>query len=705
MLKFTLKQNKSILINQSIFSDNNLFCYKKNFSSNKCERLSTSPEEFILSKKIAENEALPSSNDNNVFYHLHERNLICNITNKDLISNPKAAKEFLKLNPKLYIGFDPTAEALHLGNLVGIITALRFACYGVNPVFLLGGATGQIGDPSGKNKERPLLEVERVKSNLNYINTNIQKILKNICDYKDFNLFYNSKHSGVYSTDSSEEGEILNLQKILKQTKSDTSGLSCDKGFNNIDDFIALNPGKSSFNNSNTSNPSLDSITSAAADYLVQEKIQEMKELRNIINAKDELRSYGSSLNSSVFKPNMPKKLKVKCDIIDNLEFYKDLNILDFLRSVGTSLRMGPMLSRESIKNRINSTDGMSLTEFMYQTFQGFDYLKLFELFNVRIQIGGSDQWGNMLAGLELIKKAKNVDVVNLTFPLLTTANGQKFGKSEGNAFYLNENLTPINNIYQYFYNIQDSDLEKLFYAFTFIEKGEIEDIINFHQSQPESRSGQKILAEKIVSMIYSEDEALKCKKKCQTHYMANKLKSEKNCVENIDALFKDMEIIKLPSNFIDSKIRVSQLCIDYRLLDTKAAYKRLLQAGAIVINDNKMNSDVVISQEMLLGNKYLVVKTGKKHTHVFAIESELDQAVNKATTFENGIFSNITSGEEITLNNQKEEILKINNTENKSFINTLEIEYSENNDLNESKLNTNPNKNQKSASNISNFI
>jgi len=655
MLKFTLKTNKSIFVSKNISNEiNNKFILnqvKKNDFSNKFDRKILSSEELITNTtKLNQSEI--ANNENNVFHHLHERNLIANISNKELITNPKLAKEFLKSNPKMYIGFDPTAEALHLGNLVGIITALRFASFGINPVFLIGGATGQIGDPSGKNKERPLLDIEKVQNNLNFINTNIQKILQSICNFKDFNEFQRAKTTGVSSSDSSD-GEILNLQKILRSRRNDITPKS-----KNIDDLYIENAPKkhNEFLNNLTGNSIHNSEKASNFDTLsanyVEEQINQMKNIQKLLSEEENKSlSQLSSDNLKNQKMNLlNKKISVKCDIINNMEFYKDLNIIDFLRNVGTSLRMGPMLSRETIKNRIHSSDGMSLTEFMYQTFQGFDYLKLFELFNVRIQIGGSDQWGNMLAGYELIKKLKNIDVANMTFPLLTTANGQKFGKSEGNAFFLNEHMTPINNIYQYFFNIQDSDLEKLFYAFTFIEKNEIDDIMNFHNTQPENRTGQKILAEKIVSMLYSEDEALKCKKRCETHYIANKIKAEKGSFTNYDEAFKNMEVIELPLNFLDSKTKISQLCLDYKLLETKAACKRLLESGSLVINDNKIQKDIVLNQDMLLGGKYFVIKTGKKHTHVFAIKNLIKENACDMLNLESKKVDNIPLAEQINL-------------------------------------------------------
>jgi tyrosyl-tRNA synthetase len=524
-----LSSNK-IKINKKINSNKN-----KNFSEN----LNTNKEkdkEKDIERDIERDEIINTQNYLNIFYYLNERNLISNISNRDFITNPEITKEFFKENAKIYIGFDPTAESLHLGNLVGILTALRFASFNIEPIFLIGGATGQIGDPSGKNKERPLLEVDKVKSNLEFIKNNLNNLIININNNNDYKNF---------------------SRKIQNKNKDN-------------------------------------------------------------------------------------KEFILKYQIIDNMEFYRDLNIIDFLRNIGTSLRMGPMLSRELVKKRLNSNDGdgMSLTEFMYQSFQGFDFLKLYENYNVKIQIGGSDQWANMLAGYELIKKKKNIDIINLTFPLLMTSTGQKFGKSEGNAIFLNKEITPVNTLYQYLYNTTDSDLYNLFNVFTFIEKDEINEIINSHKKVPEKRVAQKILAEKIVTMVYSEEEAFICKKKSDTHYLANKLKNNKdnNKDDNninlnekeLNNIFKDMEVKELPYNFLESNLKISQFCLDHKLLETKAACKKLFIAGSLIINEVKYFKDEFINKDMLINGKYFIIKTGKKHTHVFSIAEYLNKEIDK---------------------------------------------------------------------------
>lgn len=512
-----------------------------------------------------------NTNDrDNIFCYLNERKLINNISHQDLIVNQSSFDKFLKSSPKMYIGFDPTAESLHLGNLIGILTAVRFAAFGIEPVFLLGGATGQIGDPSGKNKERPLLQKDKIHDNLSKIEGNIKNLMENIKGYEDIKYFFNSKRYLRQKTNQSSSDEEDKLIEV-RLNKINSQQLFKD---NDIEVFM---------------------------------KNMEIIKKENLISK------------------GMIEDKMMKYQIIDNNMFYKDLNIIDFLREVGVNLRMGPLLSRETVKNRLNTKEGLSLTEFMYQTFQGFDYLKLLDNFNVRIQIGGSDQWGNMLAGYELIKKTRNIEVVNMTFPLMTTANGQKFGKSEGNAVFINPDLTPINKVYQYFYNLADADLHKMLNAFTFIETSDIDTIIHDHQKQPEKRIAQKLLAEKVVGMLFSEDEVNKCKKNCQAHYTNFSEIFKKNFdnasnFDEIDNLLKDCQVTEISDDFLE-KSTISNFCVTQKILTTKAQCRRLIQSGSLSINNSKIQEDVVLNRDMFLKGKYMVLKTGKKNTHIFQIK------------------------------------------------------------------------------------
>jgi tyrosyl-tRNA synthetase len=472
----------------------------------------------IISKSFC---TIPKSE--NIFSYLNDRELINNISNQDLI-NPDTKLDYLGKHPRVYIGFDPTANSLHLGNLIGILTALRFSAFGIDPLMLIGGATGQIGDPSGKSKERPMLELEKIEENLEGIRKNLSSVFGSVRSFTDFRTFYLSRNKG--------EGRVHPAETIIRNMH-----------------------------------------------------------LRN------------------------NKHVHIKYFIVNNEEFYRDLSMIDFLRSVGSNLRMGPLLSRDTVKNRINSEDGLSLTEFMYQTFQGYDYLKLFEKYNVRIQIGGSDQWGNMLAGYELIKKIKNTEVINMTFPLMTTATGAKFGKSEGNALYINPELTPINSIYQYFYNTADPDLKKLFNAFTFVEKEEILDIMSSHERNPEARIGQKKLSEKVVGLLFGEDEAEKCRRNTQLYYLST--------AENLMDILNECQAIDISTELLDSNISLSKLVVDQKLVNSKAEVRRLIKSGSVTVNNEKIDTDVIINKEMLYGGKYLLIKCGKKKSFVFKLKQE----------------------------------------------------------------------------------
>jgi tyrosyl-tRNA synthetase len=493
----------------------------------------------------------------NVIKHLKERGLINNISHPTLIESENI-HSLLGKNVKMYIGFDPTAQSLHLGNLMGIMTALRFGSYGIDPVFLVGGATGLVGDPSGKKKERPLMSNETIQNNLEKIKENIDYIVENISTNPEFKKFINIRKDLIKGSSSDEE----TYEKML-------------------------------FRHHAKEKEKLER-------QMQRESYDANKILLNILPTED-------------IDSNTRNKL-VNYQVVDNYDFYKDLSVIDYLRKVGINMRMGSLLAKENVKSRLNTSDGMSLTEFLYQTMQGYDFLKLYESYNVKIQIGGSDQWGNMMAGNELVKKVRNSDVLCMTFPLLTTSTGEKFGKSEGNALFINPKLTTPNKIYQYFYNVSDNDIEKLLNVFTFLEKDEINEIVDQHKKQAEKRVGQKILAEKLTGMLFSEDEVKKCKSNCQAFY--NGLKGD-------DLSFLDTcEKIEVTNEMFD-KMCISKICMENKIFKTKSEFKRLLESGAIQLNDKKIFDDVLLKNDMFIGGKYFVLKSGKKNVHIFSLKQQ----------------------------------------------------------------------------------
>lgn len=556
------------------------------------------------------------SKKENIFSYLNERNSISCISNTQLLNSEiDVSKIFNCSNPRMYIGFDPTASSLHLGNLIGILTGLRFAAFNIEPVFLLGGATGLIGDPTLRTKERDQHDRTQIEENLHAIKDNLLLTINNVEKHPDFKKFFHSKNQKSKQV------------KVKLPNYNETSSTGSDEesiGFKNIPYLVNRVHGNTKLYNNET-------------PYDI---------LKNIAL---------TSTNSNRKVNNQSKEVELKYKVVNNIEFYKNLNIIDFLSEVGTNLRMGPLLSRETVKNRLNNKEsGLSLCEFMYQTFQGYDFLKLNEKYNVKIQAGGSDQWGNMLAGYELIKKMKNDDVINVTFPLLTTASGQKFGKSEGNALFLNPKLTPINNIYQYFFNTQDSELENLFYSFTFLEKEEIKDILFSHSKKPEAREAQKILAEKLVGILYSEEEALKCKMNSQVFEITKLFNNTKDVNQlskpkitdkaEFSKLISQCSVNKTTNDYVKKVVSLSKLCVDHKIIPTRAEFKRLLESGAVYVNNEKINSDLKIEEDILIFKEYIILKIGKKKLNIFqfcepSTNSEETVNVNDKQEFNQNIF------------------------------------------------------------------
>lgn len=300
-----------------------------------------------------------------IINELKQRGIFNNITNEEKFAQ-------LKQGEAVYIGFDPTAKSLHLGNYLQIVMLLRFKKAGFKPIAVLGGATGMIGDPSGKSAERNLLDSKELDSNKEYI--------------------------------------------------------------------------------------------------------------------KKQLESFG-------------------LEVIDNYDFYKDMNVLTFLREVGKLLNVNYMINKDVVASRLET--GISFTEFSYQLIQGWDFKELYDKHNVKVQIGGSDQWGNITSGVEIIRKTNGDDntAVGITTNLLTTASGKKFGKTEGNAIWLEKNLTTPFQLYQYILNTPDEDLEKIMKWTTLLPLEEIENIMKEHSVEPFKRKAQVRLAQELVKDIHSPEE------------------------------------------------------------------------------------------------------------------------------------------------------------------------------------------------------
>ena len=460
--------------------------YKKNF----CQMKKIENEiKFDTSAFIKDEDHRISNGKfklSNVIEYLKSRQTFNQCSNQDLE---------IKKGDRLYIGFDPTADKLHLGNLLGIVNALRCSTFGIEPVFLIGGATGMIGDPSGKSSERPKMLEKDIDANAD---------------------------------------KISNLIKTL-------------------------------------------------ADSII-----ESQEYKNLVIENNNFNSH-----------------KIRYKIVNNKSFYTNMNILDFMKEIG-DLRMGQLLSKDSVKNRLNTVDGLSLNEFMYQSFQAYDFLKLNKEHKVKIQLGGSDQWGNMLTGLEIINRKSKVEVANITHPLLTTSCGKKLGKSEGNSVFIdcqNPNL-----MYQYILNLSDSDLEMLLLKLTFTPNHEISEILNKHNTQKETRYGQKLLAEKILEMF------------CDSNKLQNCVFSSLNyfCKELSKSFFENSSKIKVDKEVFDGKI-LSEFCVDQKLVPSRSQLRRLINSKCVKVNNNLITEDIILSKNRdLYDGEFLMIETSKTKKHIF---------------------------------------------------------------------------------------
>ena len=414
----------------------------------------------------------------NILKELEERGLI-----KDY-SNREAVEKLLSEKQTIYCGFDPTNRSLHIGNFLMIITLMRFQRYGHRVIGLVGGATGMIGDPSGKSKERAFLTAEDVKFN-------VECIKKQLSKYIDF---------------SSEEKGIL---------------------FNNYD-------------------------------------------------------------------------------------WIKDLTLIDYLRDYGKLFNINYMLNKDVVSSRLEN--GISYTEFSYMLLQSMDFLKLFRTYGCNLQIGGSDQWGNLTAGLELIRKAEgeeNSTAECMVLHLITRSDGKKFGKSEDGALFLDETMTSPYKLYQFFLNSTDEDAIHYTKVFTFIPMEEIYELEKEHLANLGQRVAQKRLAYEVTAIVHGKekaDEAVAMSKVLFTGEYSS---------------LKESQIVELFNNKmieVEDNLKLEDLLINTQLCKSKREARELINGNSITINGNKENSiDKIVTREDCLHNKYLVIKKGKK-TYTLAV-------------------------------------------------------------------------------------
>ena len=409
-------------------------------------------------------------------------------------------EEHLEKNKTIgYIGFDPTSDSLHIGSLVPIFILKHFQNSGHTPIVLLGGATGMIGDPSGKSDERNLLD-------------------KKVLDY--------------------------NEKKLTKQ----------------FEKFLDFKSKKSN-----------------------------------------------------------------KAILVNNYNWMKKFSIIDFSRDIGKHITVNYMMAKESVKKRISkdTTQGMSFTEFTYQLIQGYDFLHLYKEMNCMLQMGGSDQWGNITTGTELIRRKENKKVFAMTCPLIKKSDGSKFGKSEGGNIWLDKEKTSVYKFYQYWLNISDEDAVNYIKVFTFLSKQEVEDLIDEHQKDKSKRLLQNKIADSITSMVHGEDDLKNAIKASKVLFG----KSSKEDLESLDENTFNEIFDGVPSSSIDSKELAKGINIDFLMakntnfLKSMGEARRSIKENSISVNKIKVSENTVVSNKDLINNKYLLLQRGRKNYYLVIVK------------------------------------------------------------------------------------
>ncbi|KAI3635596.1 hypothetical protein MIR68_006234 [Amoeboaphelidium protococcarum] len=410
----------------------------------------------------------------------------------------------------VYTGFDPTAKSLHLGNLLSIITLIRFDLQNVNTLCLVGGATGFIGDPSGKSVERQLLSQDDVLRNSQAISAQIQTVYNRIRSY-------------------AQQNDVVDNVELPKATMQ----------------------------------------------------------------------------------------------IVNNMSWFQNINFVQFMRDIGKMVRVSDMLGRDSVKSRLSSTSGISFTEFSYQLMQAYDFLHLYKMYDCRLQIGGSDQWGNITAGTELINKIYQSQnrAHGLVYPLLTTKSGEKFGKSAGNAIWLDPQLTSPYDFYQFFSQVPDDQLEIFFKQFTFKCKKQNQAICSKHSQKPELHYGQQTLAAVMTEMVHGE-EAMKRVRKCQDLLFRTKV--EDMSVELIRSLFdtNDSRILSMRKSDMRQPYPKLLHKVAGNPDDSIAKYRKLIKNGGIYLNGVK-EKDIHHIPLRSVKNNILKVQFGKHDRKIVIIDEE----------------------------------------------------------------------------------
>ncbi|MDC1056562.1 tyrosine--tRNA ligase [Flavobacteriaceae bacterium] len=411
---------------------------------------------------------------------------------------PETESFLLEKSTKGYIGFDPTADSLHIGSLVQIIILMHFQKHGHAPIILVGGATGMIGDPSGKSDERNLLDQATLEKNCSGIQSQLERFL-------DFN--------------------------------------------------------------SSLPNPAI---------------------------------------------------------LVNNYDWMKSYSLIDFSREVGKHITVNYMMAKESVKKRLSSEAkvGMSFTEFTYQLLQGYDFLHLYRNLDCRLQMGGSDQWGNITTGTELIRRKEGGKAYAITCPLIKKADGSKFGKTEGGNVWLDKSRTSPYKFYQFWLNTSDEDALSYIKIFTFLSKEEIDSIIAQHQEAPHQRLLQKTIADEVTTLVHGAEELQRAQEASQILFgKATGEAFQKLTPETFLELFEGVPQANVNRSVINEGLEIiGALSSLSGFLSSNSEARRALKENAISVNKTKVGQDFSIQNEHLIGGQYVLLQKGKKNYFVLKV-------------------------------------------------------------------------------------
>jgi tyrosyl-tRNA synthetase len=392
----------------------------------------------------------------------------------------------------IYVGFDPTADSLHVGHLLPILILAHFQRAGHRPIIVVGGATGMIGDPSGRSTERQLLTPDMVAENASA------------------------------------------MRRQLEQ-------------------FVSF-----------------------------------------------------EGANAAV--------------VVDNGDWIRPMSHLEWLRVVGKHFSVNYMLAKESVRRRLEEREqGISYTEFSYMLLQAYDFLHLFKEYGCRIQGGGSDQWGNITAGIDLIRKVRSEEAFGITFPLLSTTSGEKFGKSAGNAIWLDQQKTSPYQFYQFWLRTEDADVERFLKLFTFLNLEEVESVCKLHRVAPEKRAGQRRLAAEVTSLVHGDDgleRAVRASEVLFGREISNLSDAE------LSEVFVDVPSLVLARSQLEVGIKLTDLLVQAGACGSKSEATRLVRGGGVYLNNRRIeSSEITLRADHLASESMLILRLGKKSFHVARFE------------------------------------------------------------------------------------